>query len=242
MPQIRILTVNLWNGRAEPQALADVIARAEPDAVLAQELAPEQAKAIEKLLPHGLLMPRRDKCGMGLALRRPASVTLLPLPRREALVARIAPGQWGAFSEALEIINVHLSAPTRLSRIPLRRAQVKLLREYLVRAPMPRVLAGDLNSMRISPAYRVLRTLLRDAALEHRPFAAPTWSFGAGWPRFLRIDHVLTRGFRTVDLEVMHVRGSDHSAVLATLSTEGVEAQPRAKAGGTETRASACHS
>lgn len=220
MPQLRILTANLWNGRAEPQALADVIARCEPDAVLVQELAPEQAEAIEKLLPHGLLMPRRDKCGMGLALRKPASITLLPLPRREALVARVAPGQWGPFSEALEIINVHLSAPTRPSRLPLRRVQVELLRDYLTLAPMPRIVAGDLNSMRISPAYRVLRGLLRDAALERRPFAIPTWSFSAGCPRFLRIDHVLTHGFRTLDVEVMHVRGSDHSAVLATLTTD----------------------
>ena len=170
-------------------------------------------------MPHGLLMPRRDKRGMGLALRRPASVALLPLPRRNALVARVAAGEWNAFSEALEIINVHLSAPTRPSILGLRREQVRLLRDYLALAPKRRVLAGDLNSMRIFPAYRVLRGLLRDAALERRPFPAPTWGPTASWPRFLRIDHVMTHGFRTVDVEVMHVRGSDHSAVLATLET-----------------------
>jgi endonuclease/exonuclease/phosphatase (EEP) superfamily protein YafD len=81
------------------------------------------------------------------------------------------------------------------------------------------VLAGDLNSFRLMPAYRTLCTPLRDAALAHRAFGAPTWSPHARWPRWLRLDHVLTQDLRVIDLEVVRVRGSDHSAVLATLST-----------------------
>lgn len=220
MPQIRILTANLWNGGADPQALADVIARYQPDAVLAQEMTPEHAQAIESLLPHGLLLPRRDKRGMGLALRKPASVSLLPLPRRDALVAHVPAGAWGAFAAPFEIINVHMSSPVRPSRLPLRRAQAKLLHEYLTLTPMQRVLAGDLNSLRISSAYRLLRRSLNDAALERRSFPAPTWSFNARFPRLLRIDHVLTHGFRTAELEVVRIRGSDHSAVFATLDSD----------------------
>jgi len=220
MPELRLLTANLWNGRARPDALADAIARTQPDAVLAQELAPEQADAIEKHLSYGVLMPRRDKRGMGLALRRPAQVALLPLPRRDALVARLLPEHWGPLAAPLEIINVHMSAPTRLSRLLLRRAQLKVLREYLERGPMTRVVAGDLNSFRLMPAYRELRSLLRDAALERRPWPAPTWSPGASWPRLLRIDHVLLHGLAVVDVEVLRIDGSDHSAVLATLKAD----------------------
>jgi endonuclease/exonuclease/phosphatase family metal-dependent hydrolase len=219
MPQIRILTANLWNGGADPRALAEVIARYEPDAVLAQEMTPEHAQTIERLLPHGLLLPRRDKRGMGLALRKPASVSPLPLPRRDALIARVRAGAWGASCTGFEIINVHMSSPVRPSRLPLRRAQVKGLHDYLTATPMPRILAGDLNSLRISPAYRMLRRSLNDAALERRSFAMPTWSFTARCPRLLRIDHVLTHGFRTAQLEVVHIRGSDHSAVFAILDT-----------------------
>lgn len=217
MHQLRILTANLWNGRAEPAALAEVIARTQPDALLAQELAPEQARAIERLLPHGILLPRSDKLGMGLALRRAAPVSRLPLPRRDALVARVDAGLWPGLSAPLEIINVHLSAPTRLSRFALRRAQVRGLRDHLARDAR-RVLAGDLNSLRVMPAYRELRSHLRDAALERRPFPAPTWSPLAHWPRLLRIDHVLLSGLRAVEVDVLRVRGSDHSAVLATLA------------------------
>jgi endonuclease/exonuclease/phosphatase (EEP) superfamily protein YafD len=220
MLELRLLTANLWNGRARPAALDDALARSAPDAVLAQELSPEQADVIERHLPHGLLLPRRDKRGMGLALRRPAQVALLPLPRRDALVARLLPEHWELLHAPLEIINVHMSAPTRPSRLWLRRAQLRLLRDYLARGPMPRVVAGDLNSFRLMPAYRALRRLLRDAALERRPWPQPTWGPGAHWPRLLRIDHVLLHGLSVVDVEVLRIDGSDHSAVLATLRAE----------------------
>jgi endonuclease/exonuclease/phosphatase (EEP) superfamily protein YafD len=217
--QLRLLTANLWNGRAEPEALAELIAAVDPDAVLAQEMTSAQARAIERLLPHGLLLPRGDYAGMGLALRRPASVSLLPLVRRHALVARLSPALWDGLDAPLEIINVHISAPTRLSRFGVRRGQVAALHEYLSHTPARRVLAGDLNSFRLMPAYRTLCTRLRDAALEHRVFGVPTWSPHARWPRFLRLDHVLTQDLRVLDLRVVRVPGSDHSAVLATLST-----------------------
>jgi endonuclease/exonuclease/phosphatase (EEP) superfamily protein YafD len=216
--QLRILTANLWNGRAEPQALAEVIAATEPDAVLAQELSPDQASVIEARLPHGLLLPRRDMHGMGLALRRPATVAILQLPRRPALVARLSPADWHSLPEPLEIINVHMSAPTRLGRLALRRGQLAGLQRHLATSQSRRVLAGDLNSFRLMPAYRALRAHLDDAALAGHTLGRPTWSPRACWPRLLRIDHVLTCGVDVVDLEVVRIRGSDHSAVLATLS------------------------
>jgi endonuclease/exonuclease/phosphatase (EEP) superfamily protein YafD len=215
--QLRILTANLWNGRADAGALADVIARTAPDAVLAQELAFEQARAIEAQLPYGLLVPRDDMHGMGLALRRPAEVAVLPLPRRAALIARLSLGA----GSPLEIINVHMSAPTRPYRLAVRRAQVRALDRYLAERPARRVLAGDLNSMRVMPAYRALRAHLHDAALAARPIGLPTWSPRASWPRLLRIDHVLTSGLRVLGVDVLRIAGSDHSAVLATLELTG---------------------
>ncbi len=212
-----IVSANLWPGAPQPQALRWVIRARAPDAVLAQELSPEQASAIEALLPHGVLLPRRDMNGMGLALRRPARVAILQLPCRPALVARLLPVHWDALPASLEIINVHMSAPTRLGRLALRRGQLAGLHRHLAGSRMRRVLAGDLNSFRLMPAYRSLRAHLHDAALARRAFGMPTWSPRATWPRFLRSDHVLTEGVDVVDLEVLRIRGSDHSAVLATL-------------------------
>lgn len=216
--QLRILTANLWNGRGEPAAIAELIERTEPDAMLAQELAPEQARAIERLLPHGILLPRTDCLGMGLALRRAAEVSRLPLPRRDALVARLQPGALPGLTGPLEIINVHVSAPTELGRFALRRAQVNELHRHLAASDVRRVLAGDLNSLRVMPVYRSLRTRLRDGALDRRLFPAPTWSPHPNWPRLLRLDHVLLHRLRALEIDVLRVRGSDHSAVLATLA------------------------
>ena len=42
----RLLTANLANGAADPGAFADLVEAAEPDVVLVQELAPEQAEAL----------------------------------------------------------------------------------------------------------------------------------------------------------------------------------------------------
>jgi len=210
--KLRLLTANLWNHHADASALADVIAEHEPDVVLAQELAQEQAAAIERALPHGILLPSREKVGMGLALRKPATVSRLPLPHRDALCARLTLG-----GKSIEILNVHLSAPTRVTRLVLRHLQVRALRSHLARNPLPRVLAGDLNSLPVMPAYLVLRLHLRDAAREHRLLPLPTWGPGARAPRFLRLDHVLIDGLRVLDLRVLRVRGSDHDAILATL-------------------------
>jgi endonuclease/exonuclease/phosphatase family metal-dependent hydrolase len=218
MSRIRLLTANLWNGRAELQALASVIAEHDPDVVLTQEMTPEQARVIERALPHGLLLPSRDCRGMGLALRWPAQVRRIALPQRDALVAHLVPEGESTVLGPIEIINVHMSAPTRVGRLLLRRHQLRTLREHLARTPLRRVLAGDLNSLPSMPAYRVLRRHLRDAALERSRRPAATWSPRASWPRLLRIDHVLLAGLQVVDIEVVRIAGSDHSALLATLS------------------------
>jgi endonuclease/exonuclease/phosphatase (EEP) superfamily protein YafD len=217
-PTLRLLTANLWNGRADPDALAELIADAQPDAVLAQEMTPEHARAIEALLPYGVLLPRRDACGMGLALRRPARITVLRLPQRDALIARLSAPEWNAFGSPVEIVNVHVSAPTSLRQLWLRRAQVEALCAHVASTPMPRVIAGDFNMFRLMPAYRALCGRLCDAALQRRAFGQPTWSPRADWARWLRLDHVLTQGLQTTDLRVLRVHGSDHSALLATLA------------------------
>ncbi|MGD8860412.1 MAG: endonuclease/exonuclease/phosphatase family protein [Myxococcales bacterium] len=221
MARLRLLTANLWNGGGEPGALAAVVERHGVDAVLTQEMSPAQSDALAAHLPHGLRIPGLRCNGMGLSLRRPARVRRVALPLRDALVARLEPAQWPQLPAALEIINVHIAAPTRRGRLAVRRGQVAGLRRHLQAERLPRVLAGDLNSLWIMPAYRALRAHLDDAALLHagarrRP-PLPTWSPRADWPRLLRIDHVLTSGLRVRALRPVRIAGSDHSAVLAEL-------------------------
>lgn len=45
----------------------------------------------------------------------------------------------------------------------------------------------------------------------------PTWPQGSRIPPFVQIDHVLARGFAVADEGIVHVPGTDHAGVTATL-------------------------
>jgi endonuclease/exonuclease/phosphatase (EEP) superfamily protein YafD len=221
---LRLISANLRHGRADAGHFAELVRREDPDVVAVQELGPRLAEALAALLPHGKLEPTPDGMGMGVALRRPGAVERLGLPHRDACVARLAPEEWPGLREAVEVMNVHISAPH--TRVPHswreRRGQVAGLEAYLATASGPRVLLGDLNATPAWPAYRRLAALLDDAAalVAARAGRAParTWGPGPGTPRLLRIDHVLCDALDVRDVRVLSLRGSDHSAVVVELA------------------------
>jgi vancomycin resistance protein VanJ len=220
---LRILSANLANGLADAEAFAGLVEAAAPDAVLVQELAPSQAEALARLLPFGKLEPARDHHGMGIALRVPGTVSPLRLPYRSAFVAEVAGPE---IDEPVEVMNLHLAAPhvrPVVQRVRDRRGQLREILAYLDAAPnRRRVLAGDLNATPLWPAYRRLRTRFDDAVAEaarrigRRP--GRTWGPWSGSLRLLRIDHVLVRGLVATESRVLHIRGSDHSALVADLT------------------------
>lgn len=222
--RLRILTANLLNGRARPDAIAEVVHSHRVDVAAFQELGPAQAAAIAAVLPHGKLEPALDHNGMGIALRRPGEVRRLPLPHRDARVAELAAADWGT-RHAVEIVNLHVQAPHSVwpwVARARRRAQVSGVTRYLTASPRPsRVLVGDLNATAIWPAYRRLADHLPDAAVHHarrrgdRP--RRTWGPWPGAPRLLRIDHVLASGLEPLHVETIGIAGSDHHAVLVEL-------------------------
>ena len=230
-PTIRLLTANLWNGGADPIAFADQLEALQVDVVCVQELAAPQAAAISRVLPHGALEPgahRGDYDGMGIAARRPIETRRIALPKRDARVAELRPEEWPELGRALELINLHVQAPhvfPQWSAFALRRAQLAALWPHVEAAPeRPRVVCGDFNATPLWPVYRALAARFRDLALAHaaarstRP--SPTWGPWAGAPRVLRIDHVLGAGVLAANVQLVHVRGSDHSAVLVDLASE----------------------
>lgn len=78
------------------------------------------------------------------------------------------------------------------------------------------VLVGDLNTASTDRAMRSLTRRLPSGADE------ATGGFGFTWPDAfpaVRLDHVLSRGARISEADVIDTRGSDHRAVRATLTT-----------------------
>jgi endonuclease/exonuclease/phosphatase family metal-dependent hydrolase len=224
--RLRVLTANLLNGRADPDALARVIDERAVDVAALQELGPDQARAVSEVLPFGKLEPATDCNGMGIALRRPGEVRRLPLRHRDARVAELEPGEWPHLPEPLEVINLHIQAPHLFppwETFRRRREQVRGVAGYLASAPRSRrLVAGDFNASPAWPAYRRLVSLLPDAIDAHarrrgqRPPA--TWGPWPGARGLFRIDHVLAMGLEVTHAEIVLLPGSDHRGVLVELA------------------------
>jgi vancomycin resistance protein VanJ len=222
--QFRIVSANLWNGAADPDAFAELIVSLAPDAVATQEMTPEQADALARVLPYGLLEPARDFSGMGIALRAPGRVRRLGMPIRDAHMADVQwAGPLGAPVE-LEILNVHFVAPhSSLGRaLRWRRAQLRELLRHLEASPRRRrVLVGDFNATPLWPLYRRLAARLTDAAVaaarHHSRPVQRTWGPWPGAPRLLRIDHALVHGVAVADFHTRPIAGGDHSAIVVDI-------------------------
>ncbi len=221
MTDLRVLTCNLYNGNADPQALADVLASTTPDVVAAQELAPNAATVLGDALPHGRLEPALDSTGTGLALRYPGSVESFPMAQRDGMTTVLDPGAWPSLHSPLEIVTVHLAnpldRPLRQTR-RIRRSQVASIVGHVARMTQPLIVLGDLNATPVWPVYRQLTRVMRDGV--HDTGAVQrTWGPRWWWPRLLRIDHVLVRGgVRVLRAETISLRGADHSALLVDVA------------------------
>ncbi|MEE3331040.1 MAG: endonuclease/exonuclease/phosphatase family protein, partial [Myxococcota bacterium] len=136
---LRVMSANLWWGKADAEALLALIRLHDVDAIGCQELGFEQAEAISEELAFGELSPSCGPEGTGIALRRPAEIEVVPMTYRPLHVARLDPADWPELSAPIEIATMHLAAP----HIPpygigpfTRRRQMRELESYLVETPV----------------------------------------------------------------------------------------------------------
>jgi endonuclease/exonuclease/phosphatase family metal-dependent hydrolase len=220
------MTANLYNGRARPEALREVIQAFDPDVLAVQEISPNAAGVIADAFPFRQLEPRDDTLGLGLALRRPGVVDRVPLGDRTMQRVVLDPAYWLGLGSQVEVLNVHLHNPLdgvmRAARA-VRRRQLAALHEALAPPSPPRVLVGDLNATPLWPLYRRLREVATDAACAVDSTRA-TWAPWPWLPRLLRIDHVFVQGLVPTAAETIHIRGSDHSALVVDLDVPTVDA------------------
>jgi len=221
---LRVLSCNLFYGRADARALLELIESESVDLVCAQELSPGVAARLAELLPHGDVEQLPRLFGNGIASRFPVTTRRIPLPRRSGCVARLSPEHWPALSADVEIVNVHLAAPHVWPWFPnrLRRAhQVEaLLADRASAGDVAQALLGDFNATPAWPAYRRMAAGYIDAAAQH--------GGGSTWPRLRRfgldglwrIDHCFVKGLETVSLETVDVPGSDHMGILVELKEQ----------------------
>jgi len=220
---LRLISLNMLHGRADPAAVVALASAADADVLALSEVTPEAVTGlldagVAERLPHAHVVP----AGAG----QPAGAGGALWTRLEVHERTAVPGRFGQPSARLgvpgavdlEVTAVHTHPPTRSPQ------QVARWEEDLQLLPEPtdgvlRVLAGDFNA---TPDHAAFRRLLRrgwtDAGRATGQALRPTWApLRSGAPR-LTLDHVLVDPrIGVVTLDVVHVPGTDHRALVADL-------------------------
>lgn len=217
-PRLRVLTLNLFVGRADADAVVALARQAAADVLFVQELTDDavtrlKQAGLEDLLPNPQLDLRGGPRGSGIYTRFPLSDgPFVPVAHAAQPTALLTlPG-----GQTVDLICVHPCAPTQ------QRAGVARWRRELGALPppggRPRVVAGDFNATGDHAVFRdVLRLGYADCASQTGRGLIPTWG-PPGRAAVLTLDHVLVdQACAVLDYSVGAVPGSDHRAVYAEI-------------------------
>jgi len=108
---LRIVSGNLLSGRANMEALLDLVSSLAVDVIALQEVRLGQVDCLRQFLPHGEIVPNHNYAGMALMTRRPVSIERIPLSWGFGQTARLCATDWPELGAALEITNLHVAAP-----------------------------------------------------------------------------------------------------------------------------------
>jgi endonuclease/exonuclease/phosphatase (EEP) superfamily protein YafD len=217
-PMLRVLTANLYFGRADVDVLVARVRKTDADVLFLQELTADaitrlKQAGLDEIMPHTQIDLRGGSRGSGIYSRFPLSdgpvVTPVHMAQPTALL-KLPNG------DAVELICVHPVTPS------LGRGGSGRWREELGVLPppgdLPRVVAGDFNATLDHAVFRdVLGLGYADAGLQAGKALTRTWG-PAGQGAALTLDHVLVgRDSAVLDYSVYELPGSDHRAVFAEI-------------------------
>ena len=211
---LRVMASNLYYGRADPQAVVDLVREQRVDVLNLVEMTPHVIDGLTKaglftLLPYRVLHPEAGAYGSGIVSRFPLT--------EENLTGESAGKQPGAQADLgngviVEIVAVHPQSPDAGAGQWTR--EMKDLSDS-DRDHGLRILAGDFNATLDHAAFRtVLARGYLDAGEERGDGLEPTWP--ATYVPVVTLDHVLVDNRAAVrDYRVLDVPGTDHRAVFA---------------------------
>ena len=208
---LAIVSVNVLRRNADKAAVLAYLRSRDPDLIVVLEVDAAWAAALAELAdrwPHAIVEPREDNFGIALLAKRPPrarAVQDFGAAGVPSIVAEFA-GPTGAFT----LVATHPLAPQAQGLARGRDRQLRAIADFVAIAPLPCIVAGDLNTTPWSAAFRdlVARSGLRDTALGRG--VQGTWNARLWAPR-IPIDHVLA----PPTVEVLHRAvgpdvGSDH--------------------------------
>lgn len=214
-PRLRVASVNLFQGRADPAAVVGLVRQRQIQVLAVQELTPEglarlDAAGIGEVLPYRVLAAPDSNLFSALPLAAPAD----GWPHGVATVR--------AGDRTVGLLAVHTVYP--VGSVAGWVASFDRLISQLGRPPDDLVVLGDFNaSLDHAPMRRFMANVgLTDSHAELGHWA-PTWPvWDRPVPPVVQLDHVLHGpGIAAVALHEHYVRGSDHKLVEADLAVVG---------------------
>lgn len=214
-PSLTVASANLYFGRADAQAVVDLVRTHHVDVLALQELTPRAVRALDTaglddLLPYRVFRPDERAAGTGLAARYPLRRPRPANPDSYHFQPTVALPALG-----VEVTAVHVVAP--VGRIGAGQWRAELA--ALPPAAPGRLLVGDFNAtLDHRPLRALLETGYRDAAATVGAGLRPTWPTDTALPPLVMIDHVLVPpGWAVRSFDVADLPGSDHRAVVTEL-------------------------
>ncbi|GAA4230218.1 endonuclease/exonuclease/phosphatase family protein [Streptosporangium album] len=220
---LRVLTLNTFFGKADPEAVMDLVRRLKPDVLSTQELTPGlveklDAAGLRELMPHRLLAAEWSARGSGLYAKYP----LTPLENLFRPVGHNMPTALINLPgvKPIEFVDVHPYPPLG--------DQVREWTAALEAFPpaVPdriRILAGDYNaSLDHAAMRRFLSRGYADSADLAGQGLTPTWPANKRVPPIITIDHVVVdQRVKVAGVSVHTVPGTDHRGLFADLRLPG---------------------
>jgi len=218
-PMLRVLTHNMYFGRADAEILVTRVRQLGADVLFLQELSEDavtrlKQAGLDDVMQYTQLDLRGGSRGSGIYARFPLSegpaVPMIHMAQPTALL-ELPNGQ------RVELICVHPVTPR-----PLRAGATQWREEIgVLPAPgdLPRIIAGDFNATLDHAVFRdVLRLGYADAGQQAGDALTPTWGPPGRSSALFTLDHVLAdRNCAVLGYSVHTVPGTDHRAVYAEI-------------------------
>ena len=219
LAQINVLQFNKRHERVAQQVKAlnaDILAFQEVDQLWADSL----VKVLAEEYPYFSLAPQDNCYGMALFSKKPLhNIQLRLWEGYPAISATMEAGGRDTL-----ILSLHAASPVTRQRYQARNKQLRAAARFIEEAGLPALVLGDFNTVPWDPA---LKPLLDAAGLQD----SRSRHYTATWPSFfgkwgIPIDYVLhSPHWQRINHQTIRIPGSDHQAMLATLSLKQAPGQ-----------------
>lgn len=231
--EISLLSYNLYFRNRKPEVIIKQIQKFQPDIIVFQEVTPQLHKVLQKSLPYPYTAgkPLKGTHGLEIYSKYPISNIRYVNNSNGRPVAQFC--QVTINNKTVAISNVHLASPAGAVQSVAhfkkyykrnyyrRKKQYKEVTDYFkshYSSCESRIIAGDLNTMRIEPLYKTIRKEWVDSFKKKgkgRGASFPNNQY-VPWP-YITIDYILIRGNIMPVKSQMLTGSSDHLGILSKL-------------------------